>query len=142
MKSQNFENHKRFVIPYHFVTFFLILLFILGAIRNLVVTSDENLYPAVLLVLLGIIVLFMFFFLRVFALKAQDRAIKVEVNLRFYVLTGKLLDSKLNMRQIVALRFASDEELVSLVKKAIEENLSENDIKKSIKVWQPDNYRV
>ena len=82
------------------------------------------------------------FYARVFALKAQDRAIKVEENFRHYILTGKVLDSKLTVQQIVGLRFASDEEFPDLAKKAIAENLSQNAIKKSIKHWKEDTYRV
>ena len=82
------------------------------------------------------------YFTRAFALKAQDRAIKAEENFRHYLLTGKTLNSKLTMRQIIGLRFASDEEYVELAERAVKENLSEKDIKKSIKNWKPDLYRV
>ena len=77
-----------------------------------------------------------------FALKAQDRAIRAEENLRHFVLTGKLLDPKLTVRQIIGLRFASDGEFVALAQRAAAENLSEDDIKKAIKTWKPDTYRV
>ena len=53
-----------------------------------------------------------FFFCRMFPLQAQDRAIRAEENLRHYVLAGKLLDSRLTIRQIIGLRFAIDEEFV------------------------------
>ena len=75
-------------------------------------------------------------------MKAQDRAIKVEEQLRHYVLTGKSLSTGLNMRQIVGLRFASDEEFPALAEKAEKENMSESDIKKEIKNWKGDYYRV
>lgn len=81
-------------------------------------------------------------YLRLFALKAQDRAIRVEENLRHYVLNGSLLNPKLDTRQIIGLRFASDEEFAELAEKAVEEGLSENDIKKAIKNWRGDYYRV
>ena len=86
--------------------------------------------------------LILFFIARVFPLKAQDRAIRAEENLRHYVLTGKLLDARLTPRQIIGLRFAADEEFVELAHKAAEENLSEDAIKKAIKNWRPDTYRV
>ena len=63
-------------------------------------------------------------------------------NLRYYLLTGKTLDAKLKVRQIIGLRFASDEEFPALVEKALKEKLSEKDIKKSIINWRPDYYRV
>ena len=89
-----------------------------------------------------IVLLLIGFYTRTFALIAQDRAIKAEENLRHYLLTGKTLDAKLKVRQIIGLRFASDEEFPALVEKALKEKLSEKDIKKSIINWRPDYYRV
>ncbi|OGS70891.1 MAG: hypothetical protein A3F91_11925 [Flavobacteria bacterium RIFCSPLOWO2_12_FULL_35_11] len=142
MKQQNYKNHSKFVIGYHIVTFLAILAFLGGAIRNLWNSSEDNLYAASLLVLLSFILLFMFYFIRSFALKAQDRAIKAEEKLRYFILTGKSISNKLTTRQFVGLRFASDEEFVSLVEKAVMENLSENNIKKAINNWKADDYRV
>ena len=105
-------------------------------------SSDDNLYSASLLVLIPIIFLVFMYYARAFSLKAQDRAIKAEENFRYYLLTGKALSSKLTMRQIIGLRFASDEEFVALADKAVKERLSEKEIKKSIKNWKPDTYRV
>ena len=84
----------------------------------------------------------LFFFARVFALKAQDRAIRAEENFRHYILSGKPFDSKLTMRQIIGLRFASDEEFVELAKKAVDSNLSEDEIKRTIKNWKEDKNRA
>jgi hypothetical protein len=58
------------------------------------------------------------------------------------VLTGKLLDGRLTVRQVVGLRFASDEEFPELSRKAAESGASEDDIKKSIRNWRADLYRV
>ncbi len=58
------------------------------------------------------------------------------------MLTGKLFDPRLTIRQIIGLRFASDEEFVTLAQRAAGENLSAEDIKKAIKNWRADNYRV
>jgi hypothetical protein len=80
--------------------------------------------------------------MRQFALKAQDRAIRAEENLRHFVMTGKLLDPRLTIRQIIGLRFASDEEFLELEKRAVEETLSEDDIKKAVKNWRADYYRA
>ena len=79
---------------------------------------------------------------RTYALKAQDRAIRAEEQLRHFMLTGKPFDSRLNIRQIIALRFASDEELPALAKKAAEENLRSKEIKQQINHWRADNYRI
>jgi Family of unknown function (DUF6526) len=142
MKQQNFKNHSKWVIGYHLVSFLAIFALIIGSIINLVHSSDDNLYASSLLVLISFILLFLFFFSRVFALRAQDRAIKVEENLRHYLLTGKPLSNKLSVRQIIGLRFASDEEFPALAERAIVENLSEKDIKKAIKNWKADTYRA
>ena len=78
---------------------------------------------------------------RELATKVQNRAIRAEENLRHFVMTGKLLDPNLKMGQIIALRFASDEEYLTLAKRAVQENLSREDIKKAIKTWRPDHHR-
>ena len=142
MKQQNFKNYSKFVIGYHIVLFLAILSFLIGTIRNLWRSSKDNLYSASLLVLLAFILLIMFYFIRSFALRAQDRAIKAEEMLRYFILTGKPISSKLTIRQFVGLRFASDEEFVALADKAATKNLSETDIKKSISNWKADDYRV
>jgi membrane-bound ClpP family serine protease len=142
MKSQNYSNHRRFVPLYHFFTLLGTLLLLIGSIVNLVKSSGENLYNASLLVFGSLLLMLTAFYARVFALKAQDRAIRAEENFRHYVLTGKMLDSKLTARQIIGLRFAPDEEYADLASRAVTENLSENAIKKSIKNWKEDSYRV
>ena len=142
MKAQNYKNHSKYVFGYHAVTLLAILAFMGGAIRNLWKSSEDNLYAASLLVLLAFILLLMFYFIRSFALKAQDRAIRAEEKLRYFILTGKSISSKLTMRQFVGLRFAPDDEFVVLAEKAAMENLSETEIKKAIKNWKADDYRV
>jgi len=73
---------------------------------------------------------------------AQDRAIRAEENLRYFALTGKLLDSRLTISQIIALRFAPDNELLALTDRALKENLSSTAIKKAIQHWKADHYRA
>jgi Family of unknown function (DUF6526) len=142
MKQQNFKNHSKFVIGYHGVTFLAIIALIIGSIINLVKSSEDNLYVSSLLVLVSITLLFLSFFLRSFALRAQDRVIRAEENFRHYLLTGNPLSNKLTIRQIIGLRFSSDEEFPALAEKAINENLSEKEIKKQISNWKTDSYRV
>lgn len=142
MKQQNFKNHSKYVIGYHVVSLLAILIFLGGAIRNVRNSSEDNLYSASLLVLLAFILLFMFFFIRSFSLRAQDRAIRAEEKLRYFILTGKAISNNITMRQFVGLRFASDEEFVALADRAASENISEIDIKKAIENWRADEYRV
>jgi len=93
-------------------------------------------------VVLSFCVLLPMFLCRMFAVKAQDRGIRAEENLRHFALTGKLLDARLTIRQIIGLRFASDDEFVWLAKEAVEKNLAEDAIKKAVRKWRGDTYRV
>jgi len=144
MPAQNYANHRRYVPMYHFVTFSLILVTLIGSCVNLVASwgNHQRIYSASLLVVVCLILLLLYVFVRTFALKAQDRAIRAEENLRHFVLTGSLLDPRLSIRQVIGLRFAADEEFVSLSRRAAEENLSEEEIKRAITTWRPDTYRV
>ena len=144
MESQSYENHARFVPGYHYVLTALVLATLIGSCVNLYQSlgDHQRLYSASLLVVLTICVIMAGFYERVFALKAQDRAINAEENLRYYVLTSKLLDPRLTVRQIIGLRFASDEEFPALAAQAAEQGMSEDDIKKAVKDWRADTYRV
>ena len=62
--------------------------------------------------------------------------------MRHYLMTGKMLDSRLTVKQIVGLRFASDGEFVELARKAAESGMAQKDIKRAIKTWRPDNDRL
>jgi hypothetical protein len=129
---------------FHIVLFGIIVLTLVGSLVNLYKSlgDHQRLYSASLIVVLDVCLLMLFFFCRIFALKAQDRAIRAEENLRHFVLAGRLLDPRLSVRQIIGLRFASDAEFVELARRAAEENLSEDAIKRAVKSWRPDTYRV
>ena len=142
MQEQNFSNHARYHGLYHFFTAPLVLIGLIGSIINYTNSAPENKYSASLLVLVFFILLLLGWIVRGYALKAQDRAIRAEENLRHFILTGKALDSKLRMGQIVALRFASDEEFPALAAKAAAENMSGKSIKQSIQNWKADHNRV
>jgi hypothetical protein len=142
MKEQNFNNHAQMVPGFHYLTFGGIIALLGGSINYLLKSSAENKYLAALLVLTSVVFILIAWFTRIFALKAQDRAIRAEENLRHYVLTGKLLPSSLRVGQIVALRFAPDAEFPALVEKAAANNLSGKEIKESIQNWKADFYRV
>jgi len=142
MQEQNFKNHSRLVPAYHGVTALLIIAGLIGSIVNLFHADAQTHYSAALLVVVFLVLLFLFWYARAFALKAQDRAIRAEENFRHFILTGKPLDKQLRMGQIIALRFASDEELPALAKKAVEEQLSQKQIKEAVKNWRADHHRV
>lgn len=144
MKEQHYKNHAQYVAGYHGVTAFAIISFLIGSFVNLYNSLDDhsNLYSASLICLAAIIFCLLFWYTRSFPLKAQDRAIRAEENLRHYVLTGRRFDPRLTMSQIIALRFASDEEMPMLAQRAVEEKLSSRDIKKAITNWKADHDRV
>lgn len=144
MSQQNFKNHSRFV-PLHIAGYV-----IAGAILGMSVakfwrsysTGISGLLVPAILVLTAIVLIIALWYCRWFALRAQDKAIRAEENLRHFALTGKLLDSKLRMGQIVALRFAPDEEFISLAQRAVHENLGSRQIKQAIVNWKADYKRV
>lgn len=142
MSKQNYANHTRYIPLWHYITSGAILLLFAGSILNLIRSARENLYSASLIVLVSLILMSIFWYARWFALRAQDRAIRAEENLRHYLLTGKPLSRHLRTSQIIALRFASDEEFVELAEKATETQMRSASIKKAIKHWRPDHHRV
>lgn len=144
MKTQNYQNHIRLIFWYHGVVLFSTLAVVIGSTVNVVKSAgdSERIYSASLICLISMILLCMIFFARGFALRAQDRAIRAEQNLRHYIMAGKALPSALTMGQIIALRFASDDEFIILGEKAVKENLKPDAIKKEIQNWQGDFHRV
>jgi hypothetical protein len=144
MDKQNFKNHTRLVPMFHFVAFtaalFPLVITVIHFI-NAIGDGSGRLHAAasvslVLAVILGL------WYSRVFALRAQDRAIRAEENFRHFLATGKPLDSRITMRQIIGLRFADNDEFVELAKRAVEENLSEKQIKMAVKKWKADHHRA
>ena len=80
--------------------------------------------------------------LRVFALRLQNRIIRLEMQVRLARLGREHDLHKLPMPQIVALRFASDAELPALMDRAISENLPADAIKRAVRDWQGDHLRT
>jgi hypothetical protein len=144
MESQSYSNHRQFVPPFHFFMLPLFFLTFIGSGVNLYESwgDHERMYSASLILVLALCGMLGTLFGRIFALKAQDRAIRAEENLRHFVLSGKLLDPALSMRQIIALRFAPDSEFVVLADRAAAENMEPDAIKRAIKIWRPDTYRA
>lgn len=142
MTDQNFKNHGRYIPLWHVITA-LVIAGILG--WGIVLVVDNHMFTHFLgaaMILISFVLLMVWWYARVFALKAQDRAIRAEENFRHYLLTGKPLDKQLRIGQIIALRFASDEEFPALAKKAVAEKLSQKEIKQAIQNWRGDYYRV
>src|SRR5947209_1780267 len=126
MPEQSYAKHAKLVPMYHRVLSLLILVTFIGSVVNLYQSLGDHsrLYNAALIMAITLALMIMFVFIRIFPLKAQDRAIRAEENLRHYVLTGKLFDPRLTVRQIVGLRFASDAEFPALAQRAAAENMT------------------
>ena len=142
MQTQNFKNHSQIVPGFHYVTLLLLVAVLIGSIVNLVNSAHENVYSASLLVVLTLATIVLAFFARGFALKAQDRAIRAEENFRHFIATGKPMDSALTMGQIIALRFAGNDEYLALSAKAVIDKMSSKEIKMAIQNWKGDYNRV
>ncbi len=144
MKKQSYSNHRHDIPLFHFIMFGLILCTAIGSVVNLIesLENESNLYSASLLVAVNIYLVMGFFMFRNSSLRSRDRAIRAEENFRHFILTGKPLDIRLHMNQIVSLRFAPDDEFVVLAKEAAERQLTPDEIKKSIKRWKGDYIRA
>lgn len=144
MKDQNLKNHARIHPPYHYVGTLFVLFTLIGSIINLILALKNNSGTLAAIVILtgAVSILLLFVFVRVYAMQVQDRVIRSEENFRHYLLTNTTLDPRLTMKQIIALRFASDEEFPALCKKAVEKNLKPAEIKKDIHNWKADHHRV
>ena len=142
-QEQNFANHARFVPPYHYVAFPILLVNVLYRLYWL---SGGLTFDAVLDVLVGVALIIVALFARVLALGAQDRVIRLEMRLRMRELLPDDLQGRINdftPTQMVGLRFASDAELPALARKVLDENIVKaTPIKQAVKDWQPDLHRV
>jgi hypothetical protein len=148
-KPQTLANHVRWDPPIHF---FVLPVLVLGLILSLVhffahITRGDvrDHIHAFLLILLAVAFLTWMIKTRVYALRVQDRVIRLEERLRLTQLLSEPLRSRireLTEDQLCGLRFASDAEVPKLVERALNEKLSRADIKKAIQTWRPDYWRV
>jgi hypothetical protein len=144
MATQNYSNHRQYVPVFHFFLLPVLLLTLIGSLVNLAMSwgDHQRLYSAALIVVLSLCLMILSITARMFALKAQDRAIRAEENLRHFAATSKLLDPRLGTGQVVALRFAADGEFVALARRAAEESMKPDAIKRAVKNWREDTYRA
>ena len=145
MKNQNYNNHKKFYAPHHFI--YLPLLFVLQLLGIWkIFTDDSNQLIWILFSVVIFLLLYLALMLRQhYALGNQNRVVRLEFKLRYFELFGKRsdeLENQLSLEQIAALRFVYDDEFKTLLDKAIVQKLSGDEIKKSITTWKPDNNRI
>ena len=137
---QNFQNHTRFDPLYHYFMVPLLMVNFFWCAANLIRNFNG---PTVQAMLLAIALVVLGLMARVNALRAQDRVIRLEEQLRFERLgIGAKFDG-LSVPQLVALRFASDGELGGLADQVKAGKLTgSKEIKAAIKNWRPDYVRV
>ncbi|MBA4850001.1 DUF6526 family protein [Emticicia sp. BO119] len=145
MEDQNYKNHVRYYTPHHFI-FYPVGGLVLGlCIYFSVQYKEQQLLWIVLSVNVFLLMWLSFMLRQHYALMNQDRTVRLEMRFRYYVLTHRrleLIENQLSLQQLLALRFASDEELPDLIQLAIDKKLSPNELKKLVKKWQPDYMRV
>lgn len=145
MEKQNYKNHIRYYPPHHF--FFYPAVLVAAVVSFIAYTNDTNnaLVWAILLTVISLIGWLAFMLRQHYSLINQNRIVRLELRFRYYVLTQKRfeeVEAKLSAGQVYALRFAPDEELPALIERALKENISPDEIKRSIKNWLPDTMRV
>jgi len=144
-QPQSFKNHARFFPPFHFVVMPLLLANVIVAIVATVHHWPHGHLLFLWWIVMSIALILLAFSSRAMALKAQDRTIRLEEQLRLAdLLPESQLDliEKLSLRQFIGLRFASDAEAPALAARAVAEGLTEKQIKQSIVNWKADDYRV
>lgn len=142
---QNYKNHVRFHPPFHFFMVWVFLINIIIAIVVLIRRWPHHIAMHSWLVVMAIALFTLTGYARGYPLKVQDRIIRLEENLRYQrLLTPELVVAaqSLTVRQIIALRFASDAELPVLIQRTLSENLTPKTIKQSVTNWRADNLRV
>jgi len=141
--TQNLKNHARFDPLFHFVLLPIFLLNVAAAITHAV--RHPHFYIVWWYVVLSIAGLFALTKVRIYALRVQDRLIRLEERLRLQALAPEQWHAqiyRLSEDQLIGLRFASDDEVVELAKQALEHNWNRKQIKERIKSWRPDYWRV
>ena len=142
---QTYQNHTRFDPMFHFFLIPLAIANVVIAIRRTIQFWPHDQFIHIWWVVLSIVLFMTIGLIRAYGSKNQDRIIRLEERLRYASIlpTAALAQTdSLTLRQIIALRFASDAELPSLIQRAVSENLTGKQIKQSIVSWRPDYTRV
>lgn len=145
MSEQNYKNHRKFYPPHHFIYLPLLILLEIYGIYKIWDDAENQLTW-----ILFSIIIFLLFYLAImlrqhYALELQNRMVRLEFKQRYFEIFGERSDEtadRLKFDQIAALRFAYDEEFKDLLYKALHENISGDEIKRSIKRWKADQQRV
>lgn len=141
--AQTYKTHRKFVPPFHFVLMPVLLLNFLAMVYHAWQDPDmSHIWAAVM----GLAFVMSALFARVFALKAQDRVIRLEERLRMRELLPAELKARINeftSEQLIGLRFASDAELPDLAATVLRDKIEKRDpIKKMVKSWRTDDHQL
>ena len=145
MKTQNYSNHRRYYIPHHFVLLPGLAILLTIGIRKAFIDEEHQLIWQLFSIIIFCILYLAIMLRQHYALGNPNRIVRLEFRLRYYEIFGKSADEaekKLSFSQIAALRFADANEFIHLINLALNNGLSADEIKRSIKDWQPDNDRV
>ena len=140
---QTFENHARVLPAFHYVAF---PLFAINFFFTLYQAVTDFSWAKLVAFGLAVALILLFFVARVMALTVQDRVIRIEEQLRMRALLPADLQPRISdftVKQFVALRFASDEELPGLARKVLDEKIQDQKaIKKMVRNWRADYQRA
>lgn len=149
MAEQNYRNHRKFVPGFHFVTFGILAINFLWSLYRLFrgyPVVEMPLFDRVLGVLVAAALIGIAWYARVFPLAVQDRVIRNEMQARLAAVLPPDLGARigeLRRSHLIALRFASDEELPELTRQVLEGKLTKaDDIKKTVRSWRADELRA
>lgn len=144
MKEQSIDNHARYFPLQHFIWLPLGAILGISTIVYGISKIIKEEFTLEIALLLGILIMAIIsgMLARIYGVKLQDRIIRTEERLRYYMLTQERMTEQFTIDQLIALRFASDEEYVSLAKRTLKENLSSEEIKEGIKAWRADHDRI
>jgi hypothetical protein len=138
MNGQTYANHRHrptlWMVTVLLAVVGLVLVVMLMVLRPAIVTLAP--------VLLALALILTVWMVRQYALRLQNRIIRLEMQVRLARL-GRVADiDRLTVRQLVALRFASDTELPALIDRALAEKLEPDQIKRAVSNWQGDYMRT
>jgi uncharacterized membrane protein len=142
MKTQSFSNHVRVHPLYHYFAVPVSLALVPAALVNLYFSFNLS---AVIILIATIVLHLAIFLARDYAKKNQDRIIRVELRLRYFQLTQQNLEeieNQFSEGQLLALRFASNDEFIKLIRNPTTKSRNAEEIKREIIHWNPDLMRV
>jgi hypothetical protein len=142
---QTYKTHTRWDPIFHFFALLILLLNIPATGFWYARHHAEHSHSGLWFVLVSIALFLVALKSRTYALKVQDRVIRLEERLRLAALVtpSELVElESLTTSQLVGLRFASNPELPELARRAVREKLTRKQIKESIVTWRPDEERA